>query len=541
MGRTEPLRQLRSAQASTGIQRAAPLPCLACRAAWVWYYGRVKHWEQAMTIARQVFGFFVRDKIAAMSDPVTWGYALAGLFVLGLAVPSLGLVLYLSFAFLAWAVLSGKLTRSGIFFFWLPFFAVVGLAVWQPVFPANLGIVLAVLMSFLVSNLFYLLLSRVSFPGSRVLLLALAFFAFEYVFHSLPVLSHVELPLLLGLVADHLPVVRLVVLLGSSLSLFAVVALISAVVSMAISRRVRALEASLSVALIALLALANAVAGASVSKDGFGVRVAAVQGSTRQSASGLAGQEYLDYVRARYTRLIEDVEADVFLFPEVPLAIYYPAREEYNGQIFVDLARSKNALIVPLVSEYRMTPDGSQQRYITSLVVGPEGIIGASSKRNLVPFGEARQVSPGDDYSPVTTPFGQVGLAICYDFNAPHIIGKLKANGAEVILAPFNDSGFGVIFHRMHSHYSILRALEYNVPIIVANEDGISQIVDRDGRVHASLGIGEQGVITAWVSLEHNPSYYLLAGRWAEYVLLLTLALQLGGQTRRSRAAGRSR
>ena len=134
-----------------------------------------------------------------------------------------------------------------------------------------------------------------------------------------------------------------------------------------------------------------------------------------------------------------------------------------------------------------------------------------------------------------------LGLAICYDFNAPHIIGKLKANGAEVILAPFNDSGFGVIFHRMHSHYSILRALEYNVPIIVANEDGISQIVDRDGRVHASLGIGEQGVITASVSLDQSPSYYLLAGRWAEYALLLALALQLGGQARRSRAAGGSR
>ena len=441
-----------------------------------------------MDAVRQVFGFYLRDKAAALAARLTWAYALAGLFVLGLAAPALGFLLYPSLVFLAWASLTGRVTRSGLFFFWLPFFAVVGFAVWLPVFPSYLGIVLAVLLLFLVSNLFFLLLS--SSRGNQLLLLPMAFFLLEFAFHSLPAISHVELPLRLGLVADHLPVIRLV----------------------------------------GLLALANTVAAPSIRGDGTGVRIAAVQGSARQATHG----HYLGAVRDGYFELVAGVDADIVLFPEVPIAIYYPAQEEYNGQIFVDLARAKDALVVPLVSEYRLAPNGTQERYITSLVASPDGIIGATSKRNLVPFSESRRITPGRDYSPIATEFGLVGIAICYDFNAPHIIRRLKANGSEVILAPFNDAGFGAVFHRMHSHYSILRALEYNVPIIVANEDGISQIVDCDGRVHAALGIGERGVIAAWVAMEDRPSYYMLFGRWAEYALLAAMAVVIGTKAKPS-------
>ena len=483
-----------------------------------------------MKLVIQVFGFFLRDKVRALQDRITWAYLLAGLFVLALVVPELGFLLYFSLTFLAWAVLSGNITRSGLFFFWLPYFLTVGFAVWLSVFPLFLGPVLAVLLTFLISNIFYMLLSgeHTKSAWSKVLLLPLGFFIFEYSFHSLPVISHMELPLLLGLISSHTPVISLALLLGSSLTLAAVVLTISIIISLILNRNTTSSRVALLILTMALFAVANILSTSSFTEGEAGTSIVAVQGSTNYATYGLAGQEYLDFVFERYTALIEGVEADIFVFPEVPMAIYYPAQEKYNGQIFIDLAREKNALVVPLVSEYRLGAGGAQERYITSLLVGPEGILGKSSKRNLVPFSETRHNLPGDDYSSIATPFGQVGIAICYDFNAPHVIGKLKANGAEVILAPFNDTGFGIIFHRMHSHYTIIRALEYNVPIIVANEDGISQLVDRNGRVRASLGHGQQGVIGAHVTLEQKPSYYLLFGRGLEYAVLLVTALGMG-------------
>jgi apolipoprotein N-acyltransferase len=65
------------------------------------------------------------------------------------------------------------------------------------------------------------------------------------------------------------------------------------------------------------------------------------------------------------------------------------------------------------------------------------------------------------------------------------------------------------------------------IPIIVANEDGISQLVDRNGQVIDRLEVGEAGVIGAEFTFEEATSYYLLAGRYLEGLVLAAILMAL--------------
>ncbi len=78
--------------------------------------------------------------------------------------------------------------------------------------------------------------------------------------------------------------------------------------------------------------------------------------------------------------------------------------------------------------------------------------------------------------------------------------------------------------------------MQYNIPIVVANEDGISQLLNQNGRVIDRLEMGETGVIGAEFVLEETPSYYLAVGRYLEgfvlAVILMALFLNVIGRTK---------
>lgn len=147
-------------------------------------------------------------------------------------------------------------------------------------------------------------------------------------------------------------------------------------------------------------------------------------------------------------------------------------------------------------------------------------IVGISRKRNLVPFSESRNYSKGKDYDVYETQFGKIGVSICYDINAK-TVEQLKNNGAQIILAPFNDSGFDFIYHNIHRYFPVMKAAECAVPIVVSNEDGISQIIDHNGRIIAELGYGKKGSIAQNIEIKNVKSFYLLFGRYLEWTLFL--------------------
>lgn len=66
-----------------------------------------------------------------------------------------------------------------------------------------------------------------------------------------------------------------------------------------------------------------------------------------------------------------------------------------------------------------------------------------------------------------------------------------------------------------------MKAAECAVPIVVSNEDGISQIIDHNGRIIAELGYGKKGSIAQNIEIKNVKSFYLLFGRYLEWILFL--------------------
>jgi predicted amidohydrolase len=89
-----------------------------------------------------------------------------------------------------------------------------------------------------------------------------------------------------------------------------------------------------------------------------------------------------------------------------------PSTEE-----MAELAKQLNVYIIFGMPEQDQTNPAT--RYISSVVIAPEGILGAYRKLHLAPwprFTESLCFSPGDDIPVWQTRYGNIGVLICYDF-----------------------------------------------------------------------------------------------------------------------------
>ena len=153
--------------------------------------------------------------------------------------------------------------------------------------------------------------------------------------------------------------------------------------------------------------------------------------------------------------------------------------EEGNGpiQLFLpDCARRHGIWLiggsVPLVAD-----DANKVRN-TCLAYGPDGSqLARYDKIHLFAFtrgseryDEARTIEAGCEPVAIDTPFGRVGLSICYDLRFPELYRQLSAAGAEVIVAP---SAFTYTTGTAHWHIlTRARAIENLATVIAPNQAG---------------------------------------------------------------------
>lgn len=125
-------------------------------------------------------------------------------------------------------------------------------------------------------------------------------------------------------------------------------------------------------------------------------------------------------------------------------------------------------------------------------------------------YKESDTTEAGDDIIVVDTPFGKLGLAVCYDLRFPELFRRLLNKGAEIIALP---SAFTVTTGK--AHWEILtrsRAIENFCYIIGACQGGThsdgkktyghSIIVEPWGSVAASKEDIESGIIYAAINLD---------------------------------------
>jgi predicted amidohydrolase len=139
-----------------------------------------------------------------------------------------------------------------------------------------------------------------------------------------------------------------------------------------------------------------------------------------------------------------------------------------------------------------------ERLFNAALLIGPGGIALKYRKLHLPVLGCDRFVQPGDlPLAVAETPFGRVGLAICYDGSFPETARVLKLRGAQLVVLPTNWPQQAAISRR---HQSIVRAFENHVNYAACNRVGSeggfrfpggSQVVDYGGAVLAAAEDGE--------------------------------------------------
>ena len=123
-------------------------------------------------------------------------------------------------------------------------------------------------------------------------------------------------------------------------------------------------------------------------------------------------------------------------------------------------------------------------------------------------YTESETIEPGDDVVVIDSPFGRMGVAVCYDLRFPELFRQQLQAGMEILVIP---SAFTAFTGR--AHWDVLvraRAIENQCYVIAPNQGGYhlngrethghSMIVDPWGTVLNSLAHGP-GVVCADVEL----------------------------------------
>ena len=251
-----------------------------------------------------------------------------------------------------------------------------------------------------------------------------------------------------------------------------------------------------------------------------GVRTAAVQMcSTPDVARNLATAE----------RLVREAASQGATFVALPENFSFlrcegepvPEPETLDGAVVARFsALAAELRVTLLLGSVAERIEGDQKVYNTSVLVGPDGRRLAAYRKihlfdidlpGLEHLKESRSVAPGTEVVVAPSPFGPVGLTICYDLRFPELYRALVARGARVLAVP---SAFTERTGK--AHWEILlraRAIE-NLAWVVApaqhgthgrgrSSHGHAMVVDPWGTVVAQVADGE-GLAVAELDFERQ-------------------------------------
>ncbi len=182
-----------------------------------------------------------------------------------------------------------------------------------------------------------------------------------------------------------------------------------------------------------------------------------------------------------------------------------------------DLAQELGIWLFP--GSFAERADDPTRVFNTATALAPDGgLRGVYRKLHLfdvdVPngavFTESDTVQAGDQAVVVDTPFGRMGMSICYDVRFPMLYQSLRDAGADVILVP---SAFTALTGKEHWELLIrARAVENQVYVVAAEQwgqhnaarrsHGHSMIVDPWGHIVAQCS--EQEGVASTVT---DPAY----------------------------------
>ncbi|MBX3734763.1 MAG: hypothetical protein KF791_19475 [Verrucomicrobiae bacterium] len=144
------------------------------------------------------------------------------------------------------------------------------------------------------------------------------------------------------------------------------------------------------------------------------------------------------------------------------------------------------------------TSDGDGDRFFnTAFVVNPGGTVAFSQAKSR-PIQFFRDGEPAKGRRVWESPWGSIGIAICYDASYRRVMDDLVKQGARALLIPTMDlEAWGAYQHQLNARMAGLRAMEYGLPVFRVASSGISMVLDHQGAILASAPFPGPGAMIA--------------------------------------------
>jgi apolipoprotein N-acyltransferase len=151
--------------------------------------------------------------------------------------------------------------------------------------------------------------------------------------------------------------------------------------------------------------------------------------------------------------------------------------------------------------------------YNTAFAIDPKGEIIFQQVKS-VPIQFFKDGLPAPEQKLWNSPWGKIGICICYDLSYRRVVDKLVRQGAEALIVPTMDvADWGKRQHELHARIAPTRAAEYGIPIFRVASSGISQTVNAEGLVEATAPFsGDEAMIAG--TLRFNGKGKLPVDHW---------------------------
>ena len=257
---------------------------------------------------------------------------------------------------------------------------------------------------------------------------------------------------------------------------------------------------------------------------------------TKIATVALAGTFDVELSAKHHLELIDeaaDAGAQLVVFPEISLQGYPPDIDRFypgriadafanaervpDGPHVVAIAEQARARKIHVIFGLNELGDEGGIIYNTMVLTGPDGHIGSYRK---VHVGITEQLTwrRGNDWPVFDTPFGKIGMLICYDKMWPESCRELTLRGADILVM---STAWGMlvgeqdpdtnVFADLYRLFDRARAAENHRWFVSSNfvgelggtnYIGLSQIVDPLGRVVATSGTTAPGLVLADIDVK---------------------------------------
>ena len=248
--------------------------------------------------------------------------------------------------------------------------------------------------------------------------------------------------------------------------------------------------------------------------------VAAIQDLTREETGDLAPPGGAEADRAPMTRQAVQQGAKLVVWSEESLGGEFAPTAPKTRR-----GNSPAASVPPLVVGY--SDDTKPKPFNCAAYLAPTGDVLRPVHHKIHLYLAERETNcSGDRATVVRTPQGRVGLEICFDSCYTNTTRETVRQGATLIAMPNYDppTPRGVL-HHLHGAMLPFRAVENRVPFVRADSNGLSQIVDANGRIVAQSPLFVSDVLLGGVTPgSGRGTFFTRWGDWLAYGCLLVMA-----------------